>query len=778
MLQSRTRWVVSEKNKEKEEQLVQQLDITPLVASLLVNRGIDNEESARQFLYEEGQTFYDPYLLKDMDKVVARIQKAIELNEPILIFGDYDADGVTSTSVMLKTLRDLGANVHFYIPNRFTEGYGPNKNAFLYAHESGFKLVITVDTGIAAIEEAKFAHDLDFDLIITDHHEVGPVLPDAFAIIHPKVSPDYPFKELAGVGVAFKLATALYGKVPTHLLDLVAIGTIADLVPLVDENRLLAKKGIKQLRITSNIGLKTLLKSANADYSIANEETIGFVIGPRLNAVGRLENADPAVELLMTDDEETAQFITEEINDLNVIRQELVQKITAEAIELIETHYPVDSNEVLVVGNYGWNAGVLGIVASKLVDKYYRPVIVLSFDEEKQTAKGSARSIFGFDMYENLSKLRHLLPHFGGHPMAAGMTLHLNDVDELRQSLIKQAREILSKDDFIPVTLLDGNFELSHINLNALEQMQLLSPFGSANPKPKIVIENVELTQLKKIGADKTHLKAVLKDNSHSLDGVGFSIGHLVDEISPSSKVSVIGELSINEWNNIKKPQLMIKDMKVDHWQLFDVRGMKKLDIINPNNEEPLKWIYFREETWKRVEQLQGPLSVHVRNISEAKQLTIDNEAIVLVDLPTSMEIVEALLANKKVKRIYCHFYNEQSSYFEVAPTRENFKNVYGFFHKYPEVDLNKHKNAFIRTIGLPESTITHILDVFAELQFLFVNNGVITLNRNVEKKDLEQSTIYITKQQQAKLEDQFIYSTYHQLKNWFDNILCSYKDA
>lgn len=774
MLQSRTRWVVAKSNKEKEEQLVQQLDITPLVASLLVNRGIDQVNSARNFLYDDDQSFYDPYLLKDMQKVVNRINQAIENKEKILIFGDYDADGVTSTSVMLKTLQDLGADVHFYIPNRFTEGYGPNKNAFLWAHDNGVKLVITVDTGISAVQEAEYAKELDFDLIITDHHEVGPILPDAYAIIHPKISPDYPFKELAGVGVAFKVASALYGKVPTHLLDLVAIGTIADLVPLKDENRLLAKKGLNQLRITSNIGLKTLLKSANADYTLANEETIGFIIGPRLNAVGRLDSADPAVELLMTQDEEVAQFITEEINDLNGIRQELVQQITAEAIELIETDFPIDTNEVLVIGKSGWNAGVLGIVASKLVDKYYRPVIVLSYDEEKQLAKGSARSIYGFDMFENLSKVKHLLPHFGGHPMAAGMTLHINDVPLFRESLIKQAKQRLSKDDFIPVTLLDGTFDLSQINLKSLEQMQLLAPFGSENPKPKILIEEVELSQLKKIGADKTHLKAVLKNDSYSLDGVGFNIGQLVDEISPNSKVSVIGELAINEWNNIKKPQVMIKDLKVDHWQLFDVRGMKKLEMIHPINcTQSIKWIYFREETWRKIEELQGPSSIHIQTVTQAKELDLDEGVIVLTDLPTSLEIVEALVVNKKINRIYCHFYNEKSSYFEVVPTRDDFKKVYQFFHRYNEVDLTKHQSAFLKAIGFNESTANHIIDVFIELEFLIKKDGIVYLNKGAAKKDLEQSTIYRSKNDQAKLENQFIYSTYHQLKDWFDNILC-----
>ena len=312
-----------------------------------------------------------------MKTSVERIQIAVEHQEPILIYGDYDADGVTSTTVLMSALKDIGANVQFYIPNRFTEGYGPNENAFREAAASGIRLIITVDTGISAVQEAILAKELGMDLIITDHHEPGPELPDAYAIIHPGLAGShYPFADLAGVGVAFKLAHALYGDTPEHLLDLVAIGTIADLVPLHGENRLIVKAGLKKLTVSTRPGLQALCQIAKTKLSEANEETVGFVIGPRLNAAGRLDHAKPAVELLMADDLETAEKLAEAIDNLNKERQLIVSDITKEAIRMVEEQSTADISNVLVIGKEDWNPGVIGIVASRLADRFYRPAIV------------------------------------------------------------------------------------------------------------------------------------------------------------------------------------------------------------------------------------------------------------------------------------------------------------------------------------------------------------------------------------------------------------------
>ncbi|EOR25599.1 single-stranded-DNA-specific exonuclease RecJ [Niallia nealsonii AAU1] len=599
MLRSKKRWIKEEApNKEKASELAEELKIAPLVASLLIKRGYYTTEEAKAFLFDDNNEFHDPFLLLGMNIAVERIKKAISNNESILIFGDYDADGVTSTTVMMKTLEDLGANVQFYIPNRFTEGYGPNEGAFRYAKSIGVQLIITVDTGIAAVHEAQVAKELDIDLIITDHHEPGPVLPEALAIIHPKIEGSkYPFRDLAGVGVAFKLSHALYGSVPLHLLPFAAIGTIADLVSLTGENRLLAKKGIKALQETNNIGLNALYRQMNVEKNAINEETIGFMLAPRINAIGRLGSADPAVELLSTDDPELAKELALEMEETNKERQAIVNQITEEAIEQVEQNYPLAENRVLIVGKEGWNPGVVGIVASRLVEKFYRPTIILSFDYEKGVAKGSARSIEGFDLYQNLSTCRDILPHFGGHPMAAGMSLKIDDVDVLRNNLNKLAFDQLTEEDLVPLTKVDGSFSISDISIQSIEDMQMLAPFGVDNPKPKLTFCDLEVENMRKIGSNQNHLKILLKQNEFDLDGIGFGIGDLCDHIAPNAKVSVLGELSINEWNNRKKTQIFIQDIEVSHWQLFDYRSLRKMNHLYDVVPENAHWIFFHQDS-------------------------------------------------------------------------------------------------------------------------------------------------------------------------------------
>lgn len=771
MLKSRTRWILQQADNVKKEKLMKELNITSLVAALLVNRGIDSPEEASAFLYGKEQTFHDPFSLIGMDITVSRINEAIKKSEPILIFGDYDADGVTSTSVMMMTLQELGANVQYYIPNRFTEGYGPNEQAFRHAAENGVKLIITVDTGISAIHEANVAKELGVDLIITDHHEPGPVLPDALAIIHPKLeNSPYPFRDLAGVGVAFKLAHALLGKMPEHLLELAAIGTIADLVPLIGENRLIAKRGIDYLKRTSNLGLQALLQQTKTDPSAINEESIGFLIGPRLNAAGRLDSADIAVDLLLTRDSYEAQTIAEEIEELNKQRQAIVNEIAAEAFKEVEEKYPIEENAVIVVGKPGWNAGVIGIVASKLVDRFYRPAIVLSIDEEKGLAKGSARSIVGFDLFQNLSTCRDILPHFGGHPMAAGMTLSLKDVDLLRDRLNQLANEQLSEEDFIPVTQLDGEMELSEVDLAAIEEMQLLSPFGVNNPKPRIKLKDSNIAQMKKIGADQNHLKLVLEENGVSLDGVGFGLGHLYDEVSPHSKLSVIGEIAINEWNNMRKPQIFLQDLSVTEWQLFDYRGLKRLDKLVEMALEG-KWVVFNEKNLQKLEMLNTN-ALLIDTVEKASEQNVTEANLILVDLPPTRELLISLLQGKKPARIYVHFHSEESEFFSTMPTREHFKWYYAFLMKKAPFDLKRFGDELAKYRGWTMETIDFMSQVFLELDFITLKDGFITLNQVKNKKDLSESITYQQKQAQSALEGELLYSSAHQLKGWFDQMI------
>jgi single-stranded-DNA-specific exonuclease len=773
MLKPKTRWNVRKPDDVLVDTLKNELNITPLVAQLLVNRGINTVDEARYFLFGKEQ-FHDPFLLKDMDKAVERIKEAIDKQEPILIFGDYDADGISSTTVMMKTLEDLGANVDFYIPNRFTEGYGPNEAAFRHASESGIRLIITVDTGISAINEAKIAAELGLDLIITDHHEPGLILPECFAIIHPKLEDSmYPFKDLAGVGVAFKLAHALYGQVPTHLLEIAVIGTIADLVPLKDENRHIAKAGIQKLMQTTNIGLKALLKVCGIEPHTVTEETIGFSLGPRINAVGRLGDAAPAVHLLLTNDTEEALALAEEIDVLNRSRQTIVNEITEEAIAMVEESLTIGDQKVIVIGKENWNSGVIGIVASRLVDKFYRPTIVLSYDNHKGLAKGSARSIDGFDLFQNLSVCRDILPHFGGHTAAAGMTLKIDDVSELRNRLNQLASEQLSEEMLVPVTQLDGEFLIEDLQLDSIKEMMLLAPFGMNNPKPKVLIKDTGISNIRKIGSEQNHLKLTIEKNGLLFDSIGFGLGRIYDEISPSSTISVIGELSINEWNNVQKPQLFLQDIAVHHWQLFDWRGNNrahhlfknllltdtKFVIFNKVNEEAFL-------NWLPKEHL-----IIIESADDAYRLDLNDQNIVLLDFPPSKDIVIHLLSGKKPARLYPHFYKQESTFFNTMPTRDHFKWFYAFLAKKGPFDLKRYGDDLAKHRGWSKETIEFMSQVFFELNFATINNGFISLEKVSPKRDLTESKTYQQRQAQFTLENELLYSSFVQLKAWFEEI-------
>ena len=772
MLKTKARWKIEKQNEEAVNNLVSSLNISPLVARLLLNRGLDTVEAAKKFLDAEHEEVYDPFLLDGMSKAVDRIEEAIAKNEKILIYGDYDADGVSSTSVMIYTLREKKANFDYYIPNRFTEGYGPNEKALRWAKEQGYELIVTVDTGISAVHEAEVAKEIGLDLIVTDHHEAPPVLPNAYCIINPK-KPNcpYPFKGLAGVGVAFKVSHALLGRVPVELLDIVTIGTISDLVPLVSENRLFVKKGLKVLHQSKKPGILAIKKVCSIDSQLINEEHVGFAIGPRINAAGRLESADPAVELLTTDNVEEAFEIASYINELNKNRQELVNDMALEAINEVESLYPPEQNDVLIVAKEGWNAGVIGIVASRLVERFYRPTIVMSIDKEKGIAKGSARSIEGFDMFKNLSFSRDILPHFGGHPMAAGLTMGIDDIDLLRSRLNKQAKETLTAEDFIPIQKIDIVTDLKEISLEVIEELDRLSPFGVGNPTPKVMINEVNIEQIRKIGSEENHIKISFEQHGAVLDGIGFHLGHIYEEVTPLARLSAVGKLSINEWNGHCKPQLIIEDVGINHWQLFDWRNVQKLNTrLKKLPKEKRVYIAFQQETLDnlKLEEYLDEIILY----EDTSKINFGNKFVVLLDLPPVKNMLYDLFNGQIPERIYAVFFQQETHFFSTMPTREHFKWFYGFLLKQKEFNLNRYGNQLATHKGWSKDTVEFMSQVFFELDFVTIKNGLIHLNQSISKKDLDESKTYRKKMNQSQLENEFLYSSYKELKQWFEKTL------
>lgn len=768
MIATEKRWRINRPDEQLVKEFVDELKISSISAKILVARGFTTVEAARAFLTIDEQTIHDPFEMYGMKEAVDRIQKAIQNREKILVYGDYDSDGITSTTVMKTVLQDLGADVSHMIPNRFIDGYGPSERLFKQAHEEGYRLIITVDNGIAGNHEVQVAKELGMDVIVTDHHEPGEILPPADVIIHPRhPAGNYPFGELAGVGVAFKVAHALYGKLPKHLLEIAAIGTVADLVPLLDENRYLVKAGLEALQHSTRPAIQALCKVAGVNQQEIDEETIGFGFAPRLNALGRLGDAAPGVDFLMAQDAAEAMTMASSLNEKNKERQAMVTSITEQAIAMIENDEEIGHSQVLVIAGEEWNPGVVGIVASRLVEKYYRPTIILSIDIEKGVAKGSARSIEGFHMYKELAKNKDILPAFGGHPMAAGMTLAMEDIDELRYRLDQQARECLTEDALTPVLDIDIPLTLDEIDINAIEDVRKLAPFGTSFAKPVYAIEDTSIRSMKKIGANEDHIKLQIVSNDQELDVVGFHKGYLVDELTYGIQVFFAGDLQINEWNGRKKPQLLLQDAQTDEWQLFDLRGIRQ--VARWLQTIPLKevtFIAFREMTVNYYDSL---IPQKIQSYSE----DISNENcmpyVVLLDLPPNVRMLEQLLENVRPNRIYAHFYMPDSHYFDGMPTREQFVWYYTFLRKRRIFQLRQNLTELAKHKGWSRDMLIFMTQVFFELGFVTIDNGLAKIVDHPPKKELTSAKIYQQRAQQMALEQTLLYAPYKDLREWFD---------
>ncbi|WP_226037008.1 single-stranded-DNA-specific exonuclease RecJ [Aquibacillus saliphilus] len=763
MIQSQAKWKFTYSN-DDQAHFEHQLPISSLTERLLIQRGISSEEQAQRFLTPELTQLLDPFLLNDMEKAVTRVKQAIEQGESILVFGDYDADGVSSTTVMIEALQELGAICDYYIPNRFTEGYGPNKQAFRQAYKQGYTLIITVDNGIAAVKEAEIAKQLGIDLIITDHHEVQEVLPDAMAIIHPKCSPDYTFDELAGVGVAFKFAEALLGYFPNQLLDLVAIGTIADLVPLVNENRILAHFGLKALTSSKRSGITALKQTCNIEGTVT-EEHIGFLIGPRLNAVGRLQDADAAVDLLLTKDPNHANELVQFIDQLNQERKKIVTEISNEAEAIVEADETGTNDNVIVVASEGWNEGVLGIVASKLVRKYDRPTIVLSINKEKMTAKGSARSISGFDLFSNCMQIREDFIHFGGHAQAAGMTLTEENISVIRTKLNNLASEQLTPDDFKQTLIIDNTVQIEELDVSLISELDKLAPFGMGNPKPLFHIHAVP-NEVRQIGNQKNHLKMSIKQSQSQLDSIGFGMGDLYSKISPNAEMDIVGQLEINEWNGKRKVQMLVKDLAITESQLFDHRGSKHWQKqLIPLLGDQSVFVSFQ----KMDEGLPPEINhIQIHGQSDTTYQLTKVEDLILLDLPDTLEQLTTLIESTRPNRIYACYHVNEGHYFNSVPTRDDFKWFYGMLLKRKEFNLSIDTPKLVKHKGWKAEKIKFITQVFFELEFVKIENGILKPSPKPSKKDLTESPIYQQKLTQLEIETTLYYSNYKELDQWF----------
>ena len=551
----------TQNKQEKIEELKQKYNINQLLATILVNRGIIEQEKLKIFLNPTRKDFHNPFLMPDMEKAVDRIIKAIEKKEKIIIYGDYDADGITSITVLKSFFKDLGIDVEYYIPNRLSEGYGLNKTAVEEIANNRYNLMITVDCGITAIEEVELAKIKNIDTIITDHHEVADELPKAIAVIDAKRKDSiYPCRDLAGVGVVFKLIQALAIKLglkeESYLkyLDIVCVGTISDIVPLKDENRVIAKLGLLLINQTKNIGLKSILLSAG--YKNIDSMAISFGVAPRINACGRMGHAEKALELLLCKNINDANRLTNELNEFNKIRQETEKSIFEEAVLKIENENLNNKNTIVVAGE-NWHHGVIGIVASKITEMYFKPSILLCY--ENNMAKGSGRSITGFDLHDALMKCADIIDKFGGHSMAIGITIKKENVQKFYDKIEKIASD-MKVDEIIPIIQIDSKISLNNIDKEMVASLKQLEPFGEGNKTPIFAIKNLKIDSIRALSEGK-HLKLTLRENNTMINAIGFNMGNLVQEYKIGDKIDVAGVLEINTFNGVDSIQINLKDI-------------------------------------------------------------------------------------------------------------------------------------------------------------------------------------------------------------------------
>ena len=555
------KWECYNLDNEKVEELVKKRHITNLLASILVNRGIIDGEKINVFLNPTRKDFYNPFLMPDMEIAVKRIVKAIENKEKIMIYGDYDADGITSITVLKKYLNEIGLKTGEYIPNRLNEGYGLNKDAISKIYNDGYKLMITVDCGISGLEEVDYANSLGMEIIITDHHEPAEKLPEAIAVIDAKRKDNkYPFNQLAGVGVVFKLIQAISTELKLEekeylkYLDLVCIGTISDIVPLVDENRVIAKLGLKLIEKTKNIGLKTLLNIA--DLKKIDSNAISFGVAPRINACGRMGFQEEALQLFLTEDSGEATKIAKRLVQFNQERQAKEKQIFEEVIEKIEKDDK--DKKCIVLAEENWHHGVIGIVASKITEIYYKPSILICLEGDK--GKGSGRSVPGFDLYTALTKCSDYIEKFGGHSMAIGITIKKENFEKLKEAIEKYAQES-NISDIMPIINIDKEINLKNINIEEVKSLELLEPFGVGNKMPLFLLRNLKIDSIRALSGGK-HLKLTLKQDNNIVDAIGFNMGDLSKEYLLGDKVDVVGTIEINSFGNKENIQINLKDIR------------------------------------------------------------------------------------------------------------------------------------------------------------------------------------------------------------------------
>ena len=748
------------------DNLEKELGISRILATLLAQQGIDSTEQAKKFFEPSIEEIHDPTLLHDMDKAVERIEQAVEKQEQITIYGDYDADGITSTSLMYETLLSIGANVNYYVPNRFTDGYGPNMDAYQRLIDNGTQLFITVDNGVSGKNVIDKVMEAGVDVVITDHHELPADLPNAVAIVHPRYpGSNYPFPDLSGVGVAFKVAWALTGEFPVEELDLVAIGEIADVVNVTDENHALISYGIQQLRQGMRPGLAALMKLADIKANNLTDQDIGFGIAPRLNALGRIADANDGVKLLTSLDENESQKLAKEVDQANKERQNLVADIMKEAEEQANSSANQQKKTLLIVGK-GWHQGVLGIVASRIMNETGKPTIVASTDQNNPTLiKGSGRSVDSFNLFNALEAHRELFTTFGGHPAACGLSFDQKNIVPLQIALEEEA----VKQKFDPTVKQPLPIAMKLVPADVTQQLyndiQRVAPFGPGNMEPVFELNNVKVVDVKTMGQEHQHLKFSIVSDKKNLTVVAFGQGNLATLLSaPTGQINLAVKVSLNEWRGKKSVQLMLEDLQINGTVIIDERTNK----LTPQLFSSSDYYIVREP------RLRENIAPHVApgytlSIEEAIKTDFSGQQVTLVDCPSSEEMLKRIFAEDEEEpaTIRLLLYQRKSAYLAGLPTRNDFAQLYRFIYRQKELKWPMQAKAVSNHLKINMDRLNLMIQVFSEAGFVTIKDDVLKFNESTNKTDLTQTKRYQKQLAQYKVEQQLLFNDAATVANW-----------
>lgn len=558
-------WIFKEYDASAASELSRKYQIPEVIAVLLAQRGLLEDGAIRSFLKPRLENLHDPLDIIDMDKAVRRIRQALEKGEKITVYGDYDVDGITSVTILVRYLRSVGADVDYYIPDRISEGYGINVGALQAIMTGGTRLMVTVDSGITACDEVEFAMKNGMDVVVTDHHECQEEIPQCCAVVDAKREGSRGFCDYCGAGVALMLVLALEGmqrltEVLDEYVEFAALGTVADVMPLLCDNRILVTEGLKRLPHTKNKGIRSLLAETQLLGKEITATKIAYVLAPRINAAGRLGKAERAVELFLSEDEQVCARLARELCNENDQRKSTESVIMEQAVAFVEQQIDLEQEKILVISGEGWHHGVLGIVTSKITEKYRRPAILISFDENG-IGKGSGRSIHGFSLFAALTHCSRDLIRYGGHEMAAGLSVDREHLEPLRRGINEYASGLLTQKDFLPKIHIDSKAAPQDLTLSTYKKLQSFEPFGAANPEPVFSLSGAKIVSVKRVGMDK-HVKLVLSAGGQTYDAIGFGMGEYADFLKPGSIVEAAFTLTANDFFSPPRLQLVLKDIR------------------------------------------------------------------------------------------------------------------------------------------------------------------------------------------------------------------------